>query len=310
MSTETDKQASTATREEIVLVVDDSPDTLGMLNQALEQAGYTVLVALEGRQALSISRKMAPDIILLDAIMPNLDGFETCAQMQSDPTLAHIPVIFMTGLSDTENIVKGLNAGGVDYLTKPINPDELLARMRVHLTNAHLTHSAHSALDTTGQYLFTINHQGKVVWATPQAKNLFAEAQASEEWQRNAMSPQLLRWLSHEPKSGQQIRLENLDHPLDVRLVEHSPNQETLLKLLDGLAPTGADKLKAQLPLTDRESEVLYWIGNGKTNREIGLILDNSPRTINKHLEQVFKKLDVDNRTSAAAIAIRLLAKD
>ena len=77
-----------------------------------------------------------------------------------------------------------------------------------------------------------------------------------------------------------------------------------------GLAPTDADKLKAQLPLTDRESEVLYWIGNGKTNREIGLILDNSPRTINKHLEQVFKKLDVDNRTSAAAIAIRLLAKD
>ena len=74
--------------------------------------------------------------------------------------------------------------------------------------------------------------------------------------------------------------------------------------------PILLEKLKQQLPITERESDVLYWIANGKTNREIGQILDTSPRTINKHLEQIFKKLEVDNRTSAAAIAIRLIAVD
>jgi DNA-binding CsgD family transcriptional regulator len=101
-----------------------------------------------------------------------------------------------------------------------------------------------------------------------------------------------------------------LNHPLDVRLIEDSGEGETLLKLLDAMAPSGAEKLKAKLPLTDKESEVLYWIGNGKTNREIGQILENSPRTVNKHLEQIYRKLEVDNRTSAAAIAIRIMTEN
>ncbi|MEZ5511077.1 MAG: response regulator, partial [Gammaproteobacteria bacterium] len=105
---------------DVVLVVDDSPETLGMLNQALDDAGMTVLVALEGLQAVSIARKMQPDVILLDAMMPNLDGFATCRILKREPDLADVPVIFMTGLSDTEHVVKGFEAGGVDYVTKPV----------------------------------------------------------------------------------------------------------------------------------------------------------------------------------------------
>ncbi|MCW8884368.1 MAG: response regulator, partial [Motiliproteus sp.] len=116
------------TRNDIVLVVDDSPDTLSLINDALDAAGLDVLVALEGRQALTVARRIRPDIILLDAIMPNMDGFETCSALKEDPSLASIPVIFMTGLTDTEDVVRGLECGGVDYLTKPINPNELLAR--------------------------------------------------------------------------------------------------------------------------------------------------------------------------------------
>ena len=100
---------------EFVLVVDDSPDTLSMLNEALESAGFTVLVALEGKQALTIARKIKPAVILLDAVMPVLNGFETCAALKADQSIADIPVIFMTGLSDTESIVKGLEAGGVIF---------------------------------------------------------------------------------------------------------------------------------------------------------------------------------------------------
>lgn len=294
---------------EVVLVVDDSPETLGMLNEALEQAGLNVLIALEGKQALTIAQKITPDIILLDAIMPNMDGFETCRRLKADPRLAEIPVIFMTGLSDTASIIKGLDVGSVDYLTKPVKPDELLARMRVHLTNARLTSSAHTALDTTGQHLFTVNGQAQLQWATPQTRKLFSQAQVDEQWLATELPSQLSSWLAHRPQPGQSIRLESIEHPLDVRLIEHASEQEYLLKLIDAMAPTGAAKLKIQLPITERESEVLYWIGNGKTNREIGLILETSPRTVNKHLEQIFRKLQVDNRTSAAAIAIRIMTE-
>ena len=153
---------------DLVLVVDDSPDTVGMLNDTLERAGMTTLVALEGGQAINIARKMMPDIILLDAMMPVMDGFEVCKKLKSDTELKSTPVIFMTGLKDTESVVKGFEAGGVDYVTKPISTEELVARVRVHLANARLTQSAQSALDATGQFMFAVNSQGKILWSTPQ----------------------------------------------------------------------------------------------------------------------------------------------
>ncbi len=129
---------------DIVLVVDDSPETLRMLTDAIEDAGMTVLVAREGEYALSIIERVLPDIILMDALMPGTDGFETCRRLKQNKALAHVPVIFMTGLSDTEHIIQGLEAGGVDYVTKPLVPGELLARIRVHLAQrAHLAQRTH-----------------------------------------------------------------------------------------------------------------------------------------------------------------------
>lgn len=293
---------------DIVLVVDDSPDALSLINDALEAAGIDVLVALEGKQALTIARKVRPDMILMDAIMPNMDGFETCRQLKADPELATIPVIFMTGLTDTDDVVRGLEAGGVDYLTKPINPNELLARMKVHLSNARLTNSAQSALDSTGQHLMTVDEKGLIRWATPQSYALLAKARADENWQQQQLAPQVQQWLSHRPELNNQLKLTNLAYALAVKLISHQDNGEKLLKLVDGERPTGAVMLKLQLNLTERESEVLYWIANGKTNRDTAEILTMSPRTVNKHLEQIFPKLGVENRTAAAGIALRLLA--
>jgi len=293
---------------EVVLIVDDSPETLGMLNDALEQAGMTVLVALEGNQALRIARKIRPDIILLDAIMPHLDGFETCILLKADPRLADIPVIFMTGLSDTESIVKGLEAGGVDYLTKPIKPDELMARMRVHLNNARLRSSAHDALDTTGQHFFMVNIGGQVIWATPETKNLFSQAKLSEHWLQEVLPGRLRDWFEHVPTSNQMFKLSDLEQPVSIQLVGDLGDQDILLKLVVDTEAGGSKQLKEKLPLTNRQSEVLYWISIGKANREIGQILSTSPRTVNKHLEEIYRKLEVDNRTAAAAIAIHVLS--
>ncbi len=299
-----------AVKRDLVLVVDDSPDALSLINDALESAGMDVLVALEGRQALSIAARMQPDIILLDAVMPHLDGFATCEALKQDPVLCAIPVIFMTGLTETENVVRGLEVGGVDYLTKPINPDELLARMRVHLSNARLTQSAQSALDTTGQHLLTVSPDGLVHWATPQTHALLARANASEIWVETSLRPQLADWLRRNPTLNDQLALKGLDYALSVRLLSHQSNGDFLFKLVDEQRGTGPALLQNQLDLTTRAAEVLYWVANGKTNKEIGEILGMSPRTVNKHLEQVYPALGVENRTSAAGVALRILVRD
>jgi DNA-binding response OmpR family regulator/DNA-binding CsgD family transcriptional regulator len=303
---------NTKIQSQVVLVVDDAIDSIHMLNDVLEESRFTVLVALEGAQALTITKNIRPDIILLDAIMPNMDGFETCRQLKLNPQLADVPIIFMTGLSDTEHVVMGLNAGGVDYVTKPINPDELIARMRVHLANARITQSARAALDTAGQYLFTIDLHGQLVWATPQVYQLLdgAGATADSIALTQATSQQLREWISHKPETGRQLPLRQLTQELSVEMLNLIDGKEYLLRLTNPHKPADdTQSLKHQFSVTGREADVLLWIANGKTNREIGQILEMSPRTVNKHLEQIFKKLGVENRTSAAAVAIKCLAR-
>jgi DNA-binding response OmpR family regulator len=298
----------------VVLVVDDSPDTLRMLTDALEDAGMTVLVALEGRQALAIGEKITPDIILMDAVMPSIDGFETCRRIKRDKTLAHVPVIFMTGLSATEDIVKGLEAGGVDYVTKPIVPDELLARIRVHLTNARLAYSARVALDASGRHLLATDVSGRVLWSTPQAANLLERAFSDFCGEGYMLPPGVQNWLERRTRgnvksAADEIALEPNLSALKLRLahVGQLAANEVLLRLIEGGVNKDNLVLETRLQLTPRESEVLMWVARGKSNRDIAEILKLSPRTVNKHLEQIYSKLGLENRASAAALAVRTL---
>ena len=291
----------------LVLVVDDSPDTLGMLNTALEKANMTTLVALEGKQAIAISQKMIPDVILLDAIMPQMDGFETCRRLKADTNVKHIPVIFMTGLSDTESIVKGFEVGGVDYLTKPINPLELIARINVHLVNARNTLSAQTALDTAGQNIFAVTAEGKKIWATPQVNELLSLPALQNSLTR--LEEALATWLARAPVESDKMHFEGVDRNFTAVYFGVSSNKEHLVRLIDDDAVDEVSLLKVEFSITPREADVFLWLARGKTNREIALVLGVSPRTVNKHLEQLYKKLGVDNRTSAAAMAIQCLHK-
>ena len=112
-----------------ILIVDDVPANLAVLHDALEQDGYVVRVATDGRQALSSTQIEPPDLILLDARMPGIDGFETCLRLKQDLVTRHIPVIFMTGLSESDHVVRGFECGGADYVTKPIRPQEVRGRI-------------------------------------------------------------------------------------------------------------------------------------------------------------------------------------
>jgi len=120
--------------ESTILVVDDKPTNLEILLRVFEKTDYDMIFALNGRTCLQLAEEEQPHLILLDVMMPGIDGFETCQQLKANATTRQIPVIFMTALADTVNKVKGFDLGAVDYITKPIQPEEVLARVKTHLT--------------------------------------------------------------------------------------------------------------------------------------------------------------------------------
>lgn len=300
-----------------ILVVDDTPSSLGMLTSALEESGYTVLVAPDGQKALDIASKFTPHAILMDAVMPDLDGFETSKRLKQIQALRDVPVLFMTGLSDTENIVRGLEAGGVDYITKPVNPVELLARLRVHIANAQNSKSAHMALDVSGRFLLSIDLSGRICWSTPQARSLLGldgpEQDKETTLVANLLPKTVVDWLhqsvaiSGQPKSGAPEDLFVTLQGTELRFayVGSINSGEHLLRVADGKSKVGDQVLRSEFNLTEREAEVLIWITNGKSNKEIAAILDMSPRTVNKHLDRIFGKLGVENRTAAAVLSLK-----
>jgi len=296
-------------KRDIALVVDDFPETLRLLTDALDGAGMTVMVAMDGAAAMRIVDQITPDIILLDAVMPGMDGFETCRRLKRDAGLSNVPVIFMTGLAETEHIVHGLEAGGVDYVTKPIVIEEMIARIRVHLANARLTQSARAALDVSGRFLLAVSRQGKILWATPQAQKLLSDNLAAASDDELVLPELMLQWLEQVQKgkagsntassasfpSNEELRLQYMG--------KAGPN-EFLLRLAKDTSANIPAEFSKELGLTSREGEVLSWLSKGKTNRDIAQILGLSPRTVDKHLEQIYAKLGVENRTAAAAIAV------
>ena len=132
---------------ESILLVDDNPTNLQVLFQTLEGVGCKLLIAKNGEMALSIAGKALPDLILLDIMMPDIDGYEVCRQLKTNPATSGIPVIFLSALGDTEDKVKGLQLGAVDYVTKPFQADEVIARVDTHLTIHRLKRQVESQKD-------------------------------------------------------------------------------------------------------------------------------------------------------------------
>jgi sigma-B regulation protein RsbU (phosphoserine phosphatase) len=132
---------------ESILLVDDNPTNLQVLFQTLEGVGCKLLIAKNGEMALSIAGKALPDLILLDIMMPDIDGYEVCRQLKTNRATSGIPVIFLSALGDTEDKVKGLQLGAVDYITKPFQPDEVIARVNTHLTIHRLKRVVESQKD-------------------------------------------------------------------------------------------------------------------------------------------------------------------
>src|ERR1700709_1925565 len=237
------------------LLADHPPETLRLLTDALDGAGFTGMVAMDGAAAWGFVDQVTPDVILLDAVMPGMDGFETCRRLKRDAGLSNVPVIFMTGLAATEHIVHRLEAGGVVCVPKPIVIEEMLARIRVHLANARLTQSARAALDVSGRFLFAVSRQGKIMWATPRAQKLLSDNLTAGAGDELELPPAMLQWLEQAQNAGTGSRAQaTASFPdnalLQLQYMGRSGPNEFLLRLAKDSSPDLPAKFSSELGLT------------------------------------------------------------
>lgn len=299
---------------EVVLIVDDVPDNLSVLHDALDESGYTVLVATGGEAALARAAQALPDIVLLDAMMPGMDGFEVAKRLKATAQTAHIPIIFMTGLTETEYLVAALEAGGVDYVTKPIKPKEVLARMNVHMQGARERRQARNALDAFGYASITVRaSDGRLMWQTALARDLLAQYYGAAMPSGHQAPQPVVDWLRRHLKEAEaqieppRLMVELGARRLTFRLHQQTGDDDWLIVMREVSDAAIIESMSLAFKLTAKEAEVLYWVVKGKINRDIADIVGSSPATVKKHLERVFAKLGVETRTAAAAMAMNRL---
>jgi CheY-like chemotaxis protein/DNA-binding CsgD family transcriptional regulator len=311
----------------VILIVDDTPDNLALLSDTLQAAGYAVLVALDGASALERLKLITPDAVLLDALMPGMDGFATCRLIKADSRHRHLPVIFMTALTDSEHVVQGFRVGGVDYVTKPVRPNEVVARIAAHVQRSQAQRQADLVLEMGMKAALIARGNGEIAWQSELARQRLAcmgEGLSTSSSSPSVLAPShppspssataptlppLLRdWLARWIENGAdpQLCFDAVQGGVRrvARVLGHATRGDwvILLEEFDDAAQTS--DLASRFGLTAREAEVLLWLSRGKTNRDIGEIIGMAPRTVNKHLEHVFAKLNVETRAAAAAIAV------
>ncbi|HEX8786485.1 MAG TPA: diguanylate cyclase [Telluria sp.] len=165
---------SAESRRPAILIVDDAPDQLGMLRAMMVRQGYQTFVATSGDRAVEIAQRVKPDLILLDIVMPGIDGLETCRRLKMQPATARIPVIFMSARGETEDIVAGFDIGAADYIPKPLRLEEVCARVRTQLrlssgsdTQREQADRLRMIVNSMDQGLLIVEHSGRIQYANP-----------------------------------------------------------------------------------------------------------------------------------------------
>lgn len=283
-----------------ILVVDDTPANIGVLIDALGDAGYQVLVAESGLSALAQLDRGKPDLILLDVMMPGLDGYETCRRIKQLPNHANVPVIFMTALDEPGQKLRAFDSGAVDYITKPIYVPEVLARAAAHLKIRQLQQELEDELalrvdaesvlrQSLDQGVLLTDANGRIVFCTRLAEALLHRHFPGFDATKLPAG-------FNDTQTGLQIR----------RFADGDQGDLRMYVINESQAERGPGALLA-LGLTSREAEVLYWIAQGKSNPDIAMIISTSVRTVHKHVENIFRKLGLETRNAAALAALELL---
>ncbi len=282
-----------------ILVVDDTPANLALVLDALGAAGHELLVAESGRSALTLLEHNVPDLILLDVVMPGLDGFATCERIKARPECRDVPVLFMTALDEPEQKVRAFDAGAVDYITKPVHVPEVLARIAAHLQIRSLQKSLADEL------------AARIEAENQLAQSLDRAVVLADATGRIVFSSRLAEDLLHKhfPAHAAGTLPAGLgeDGALVARRFSEPGRSDLQMFVLEERgSPPGPGAL-TRLGLTPREAEVLYWIAQGKSNPDIATILGANVRTVHKHMEHIFQKLGLETRNAAALAALEVL---
>lgn len=308
-------------RPRTLLIIDDTINNLRVAVDLLHAYGFRILTASDGESGIERAHLAQPDLILLDVRMPGLDGFECCRRLKAHPATAHIPVVFMTALTDTDNKVRGFELGGVDYVAKPFDAGELLARVRTHLELADLRRGLEQRVEERTAALAAEVAQRKRIQAdqsllldllrdqSEQLRALARQSLAAEE-KAAPLSPALAAQIE-----AVRIVLAQMDSRLQAAETEPTAlsadalRRQSLhaLSLLKSIADAldrpplppahtnGAARLQEDplFKLTTREYEVLQLIGQGKSNAEIAEILVVSRSTVSSYRSRILTKLGV-----------------
>lgn len=302
-----------------ILIIDDNVANLKVATMHLSNYTYVVLTARDGESGLRRARRATPDLILLDIQMPGIDGYETCRRLKADPLTADIPIIYMTARSQVDDKLRAFELGGVDYITKPFEAPELIARVRNHLQIVHQKRQIARHAEEL---------QARVAEATEQLRGELAERRAIAA-EREALSAlvrlqseqlyeQTRRWLSHREDRdaglAQRLRvdiaerirlaLEQLHrthqaHPLDeiaqtIELLTPalSQSQDVGESLREPDPPIAENPL---LRLSTREYEVFQLLTQGKANKEIAYTLGISTSTVSTYRLRIMEKLGIND---------------
>jgi CheY-like chemotaxis protein/DNA-binding CsgD family transcriptional regulator len=306
-----------------VLIVDDVPANVDVVLGFLNEAGYRVLVSDGGHRALEQLALTVPDIILLDLMMPGLDGIETCLRIKANQHWSQIPVIMMTAADELSKKLAAFAAGAVDFVTKPVQPEEVQARLQTHLQlrdlqksleqkNQELAEEVELRLDAEKQLessleqaLAIVNPHGEVLFATGQARVLLNTFFAPGSDKK--LPDELLSWLRGPDNRRPKVVIHKKRGEIEVDHFAISKTGNVSLLRIEHRNGDNGPKALLALGVTAREAEVLYWISEGKTNPEIAIIIDASLNTVKKHAINLFAKLGVETRTSAARLALGVL---
>lgn len=326
-----------------ILIVDDTSAILALLYEQLEQNGFSVMVAENGVSALQRIRRLKPDLILLDVLMPTLDGFETCRRLKTDPATQEIPVIFMTGLHDINEMVRGFAVGGVDYITKPLQMPEVLARIHTHLTIRRLQQQLQEQIELLEQHVHerTLALQAEITRRRQQEaeKQNLLDMVGKQSDQLRALTAWVIdshhqhgvglsTTLRAQMTATLQIVHIHLDlinntvaHLDDKHSRELIINQTTNLRtslaqleeelgifVLEINKPSPAAQEVVDNPLiklSAREREVMQLIVDGKANAEIAELLYVSETTVRTYRSRILHKLELDDVTALIKFALK-----
>ncbi len=307
-----------------ILIVDDEPDNLALLATWLHEEGHRVFAAESGARALANLATSAPEIVLLDVMMPGIDGLETCRRLKAHPDFGDVPVLFLSALSETDVKVKGFAAGAVDYVTKPLQRAEVAARVRTHLqlralqvalegrneeldcAVQRLTQAERGLERALRQPVLIVDRSGAVQFCTAAAEQALTRTLGAGF--ARALPPAVRTWCGDAVRRGQPLEIAGGGGGrIAFTFVPDAAIPDRALLVVEEKSPPPNPERLQVLGLTPREAEILFWIAQGKTSPEIAIILATAPATVQRHVANFLPKLGVETRLAAALKAMEVL---